>query len=118
MRFEREVYAFKDVEQATTEAAINSMLRDFNSMVEKSDADWFEEETRFVVGDLTFVVFKFTYLNEDVEVVMSDEQVAPVRYIPIKWGPVEDKHFSTSGVDDTPIKKPGRFEPDVDSWWF
>jgi len=64
MRFNRQFYAFKDVGTDTTEKSIHDMLNDFRHMFAKSGADWFEEETRFEVGDLTFVVFKLTWLEE------------------------------------------------------
>lgn len=68
MKYERVVYSFKDVDKPSDPYEINAMVDDFNRiirMVGRSTADHFEEETRFSVGDLTFVVFKFTWLEPE-----------------------------------------------------
>ena len=64
MIIKRKFYAFSDLEKATTDDDADEIIADMNMLFANSNADWFEEETRYQVGDLLIVCFKLTWFEE------------------------------------------------------
>ena len=66
MRFERKFYGVKTSEiPDATDYEVNDVVDQLNDMFGKSSADWFEEEARFELGELTILVFKLTWYEDD-----------------------------------------------------
>ena len=112
MRFERKFYGVKTSEiPDATDYELNDIVDQLNDMFCTSDADWFEEETRFELGGLTILVFKLTWYEE---------------YSPKKPAG-EFKPFSDGGIinptelnaDHFAIGEGNKFNPTDydDSWW-
>lgn len=112
MRFERKFYGVK-----TTDYEVHDVVGQLNDMFGKTSADWFEEETRFELGDLTILVFKLTWYEDDSTKIPAGEFKSVFDGI-IKTDDFNADHFAIE--DNLPLRgESNKFYPadHGDSWW-